>query len=265
MLICPVCSNELIKIDNTYKCSLNHSFDKAKEGYVNLLSGRHKAGELIGDNRDMAKARRLFLETGHYDFLAENICNYISKNNTVLDICCGEGYYTDFFRRKTGAVVSGFDISKEMIKLAAKKYKETFFFVANIARIPVADESIDCAIQICAPFSEKEFARILKKDGIMLSVVPGKRHLWGLKELLYETPYENNEDDTHYESFAKTETITVRDTAVINGNDIIMSLFAMTPYYYKTSETDKNKIKNITSLETEIEFDIRIFRKKVNK
>ena len=83
-----------------------------------------------------------------------------------------------------------------------------------------------------------------------------------VKELLYETPYENNEDDTQYESFAKTETITVRDTAVINGNDIIMSLFAMTPYYYKTSETDKNKIKNLTSLETELEFDIRIFRKK---
>ncbi len=262
MLICPVCSNELSKIGNTYKCPLNHSFDTAKEGYVNLLSGRHKAGELIGDNRDMAKARRLFLETGHYDFLAENICKYIDKSNTVLDICCGEGYYTDFFRRKTGASVSGFDISKEMIKLAAKKYKETFFFVANIARIPIADESIDRAVQICAPFSEKEFARILKKDGIMLSVVPGKRHLWGLKELLYETPYENNEDVTEYEEFIKTETVTVRNNAVINGNDVIMSLFAMTPYYYKTSEADKKKIENLSVLETELEFDIRIFKKK---
>lgn len=262
MLICPVCSNELVKIEKTYKCKLNHSFDTAKEGYVNLLSGRHKAGELIGDNRDMAKSRRLFLETGYYDFLAERICTLIDKKDNVLDISCGEGYYTDYFRRKTGAFVSGFDISKEMIKLAAKKYKETFFFVANIARIPVRDESIDTAVQICAPFSEKEFARIIKKDGRLLSVVPGKRHLWGLKELLYETPYENNEDDTEYESFIKTGTITVRDKAVIKGQDTIRSLFAMTPYYYKTSEADKKKIENLTSLATELEFDIRIFTKK---
>ena len=262
MLICPVCSGELLKIENTYKCEKNHSFDMAKEGYVNLLSGRHKAGELIGDNRDMAKARRLFLETGCYDFLAESICEYIDKNDNVLDISCGEGYYTDFFRRKTGASVSGFDISKEMIKLAAKKYKETFFFVANIARIPLMDECVDKAIQICAPFSEKEFARIMKKDGMLLSVVPGKRHLWGLKELLYDTPYENNEDVSGYESFIKTETVTVRDKAVITGKDIVMSLFAMTPYYYKTSDADKKKIENLDSLETELEFDIRIFRRK---
>lgn len=262
MLICPVCSCELLKIDKTYKCGLNHSFDTAKEGYVNLLSGRHKAGELIGDNRDMAKARRLFLETGHYDFLADAVCACIDKNDNVLDISCGEGYYTDYFRRQTGASVSGFDISKEMIKLAAKKYKETFFFVANIARIPLADECIDKAVQICAPFSEKEFTRILKKDGILLSVVPGKRHLWGLKEVLYETPYENNEDDTCYELFEKTETITVSNNAVINGNDVIMSLFAMTPYYYKTSDADKKKIEGLSLLETVLEFEIRVFKKK---
>ena len=158
MLICPVCGKTLVRNEKSYVCTDNHSFDTAKEGYVNLLSGKHKAGELIGDNRDMAKARRLFLEKGYYDFLAESLCGKIKKDSVVLDISCGEGYYTDFFRRSTGASVYGFDISKEMIKLAAKKYKEVTFFVANIARIPVSDESVDTAIQICAPFSEKEFA-----------------------------------------------------------------------------------------------------------
>lgn len=262
MLICPVCSNELVKNENTYKCKLNHSFDTAKEGYVNLLSGRHKAGELIGDNRDMAKARRLFLEKGHYDFLAESICSQINKNDNVLDISCGEGYYTDFFRRKTGACVSGFDISKEMIKLAAKKYKETFFFVANIARIPVTDESIDCAIQICAPFSEKEFARILKKDGKLLSVVPGKRHLWEMKKVLYKTPYENNEDDTQYETLVVTDEITVNNTIRLTSSEEIMSLFAMTPYYYRTSDKDKAKLSSMSELETQAEFRIRVFKKR---
>lgn len=259
MLICPVCGDKLIKNERTYMCEKNHSFDMAKEGYVNLLTGKHKAGELIGDNRDMARARRAFLEKGYYDFLADELCKYINENDKLLDISCGEGYYTDYMRRKTQADVSGFDISKEMIRLAAKKYKEVEFFVANIARIPVESESIDVAVQICAPFSEKEFARILKKDGILLSVVPGKRHLWGLKEFLYEKPYENNEDATEYEYLKKVDCVTVKETITLAGHEEIMSLFAMTPYYYKTSEKDRQKLENAESLTTELEFVIRKF------
>ncbi len=262
MLICPVCGKTLVRNEKSYVCTDNHSFDTAKEGYVNLLSGKHKAGELIGDNRDMAKARRLFLEKGHYDFLAEALCEKIKKDSVVLDISCGEGYYTDFFRRSTGASVYGFDISKEMIKLAAKKYKEVTFFVANIARIPVADESVDTAIQICAPFSEKEFARILKKDGCLYSVVPAKRHLWGLKEFLYEKPYENNEDDTEYEFLRKESEETVSSFVTLRGSEEIMSLFAMTPYYYKTSEKDKIRLSQADKIETQLEFVIRKFVKR---
>lgn len=262
MLICPVCGAELHKEEKTYRCGKSHSFDTAKEGYVNLLSGKHKAGELIGDNKDMAKARRLFLETGHYDFLAEALCERINKDDTVLDISCGEGYYTDFFRRNTATEVYGFDISKEMIKLAAKKYKKPVFFVANIARIPVKNESIGTAIQICAPFSEKEFSRILKKDGILISVVPGKKHLWGLKEVLYQKPYQNNEDETEYALLKKIQTFTVKKTALLSDNDEIMSLFAMTPYYYKTSDSDKQKLSQLTQLTTEFEFTIRIFKRR---
>ena len=210
----------------------------------------------------MAKARRLFLETGHYDFLAESICKEIKKSDNVLDICCGEGYYTDFFRRKTGASVSGFDISKEMIKLAAKKYKETFFFVANIARIPVKDESTDIAVQICAPFSEKEFARILKKDGKLLSVVPAGKHLWEMKDVLYEKPYKNNEDDTQYAGLILTDEITVSNTIRLSSSEEIMSLFAMTPYYYRTRAEDKEKLRSLDSLSTRAEFTIRVFKRR---
>ena len=259
MLICPVCGNKLAKNERMYICEKSHSFDTAKEGYVNLLAGKHKAGELIGDNRDMARARRTFLEKGYYDFLADELCKYISADDKLLDISCGEGYYTDYMRRKTGADVRGFDISKEMIRLAAKKYKEVEFFVANIARIPVQSESIDVAVQICAPFSEKEFARVLKKDGILLSVVPGKRHLWGLKELLYEKPYENNEDNAEYECLKKIDSVTINTKVTLSGQDEIMSLFAMTPYYYKTSEKDRQKLENTESLTTELEFVIRKF------
>ncbi len=262
MLVCPVCGNELNKNERSYFCTNNHVFDIAKEGYVNLLSGKHKAGELIGDNRDMARARREFLESGEYDFLAEEICKYIKNSDSVIDICCGEGYYTNFFKQRTKAEIYGFDISKEMIKSAAKKHRECLFFVANIAKIPLENECADVAVEICAPFNEKEFARMLKKDGILLSIVPAKHHLWGLKEALYDVPYENNVDETEYKLLQKISSKTVKKQAKISPKNQIMNLFAMTPYYYKTSEKDKAKLTSFDEIETQLEFEIRVFKRR---
>lgn len=268
MLICPVCKECLDKEDRSFRCVNGHCFDMAKEGYVNLLAGRHKSGSLIGDNKDMAKARRDFLERGYYDFLAEKIAQLISQkknNEAVIDISCGEGYYTNLISKRSGADVKGFDISKEMIKLAAKKYRDNFFFVANIASIPADDGSVDVGYQICAPFNENEFSRILKDDGIMISVVPGKRHLWELKELIYDTPYENNEDDTVYEKLRLVKTETVSSEATLETNEELMCLFSMTPYCYRTSEKDIEKLRSADSLKIRFEFSVRIFEKTERK
>lgn len=269
MLRCPVCGKKLNQDGKCFRCADGHTFDTAKEGYVNLLTGCHKNGSLIGDNKDMARSRRDFLEKGYYDFLAGAIADIAASQinaepsqHTLLDIACGEGYYTEFIRKKIHCQTFGFDISREMIKLVAKKYKEISFFVANIARIPFADDSVNCAFQICAPFHECEFARILKPDGVLISVVPGRRHLWGLKELLYDNPYENNAADADYETLRLVSVDTVSTDAVIHGREDIARLFSMTPYFYKTSEKDKRKLLGVEDLRTLLEFDIRIFQKK---
>ena len=63
MLICPVCGMQLQKIDRTYRCGAGHSFDIAKEDYVNLLRAS-KNGDLIGDDKLSARSRRDFLNKG---------------------------------------------------------------------------------------------------------------------------------------------------------------------------------------------------------
>ena len=105
-LICPVCSGALIKKDNSFRCEKNHSFDIAREGYVNLLTGKHKDGSLIGDNKDMAKSRKAFLEKGYFDSLKSFLVSYIRENTAenavVTDICSGEGYYSHCVIEETG-------------------------------------------------------------------------------------------------------------------------------------------------------------------
>ena len=255
MLICPVCSEPLYFTQKNAKCKNGHSFDMAKEGYINLLRSG-KSGDLIGDDKLSARSRREFLEKGYYKSLKYALQSLFSdKNGTVLDICCGEGYYTRALSENENLWVYGFDISKEMVRLAAKRGGASFF-VANMASIPVADESFDYGVHLFAPFNGKEFARILKPGGRLYTVVPGSRHLFGLKEALYDTPYLNDEKLPQTEHLVLNNVWKAGDTITLGSREDIEAVFRMTPYYFHTSATDKQKLELLDTLETEIQFVI---------
>lgn len=177
LLLCPVCGQTLFEKGKSLVCESGHCFDIAREGYVNLLSGS-KNGSLVGDNRQMAEARRDFLNKGYFSALSEGLCKILSSfgkpDPKVLDICCGEGYYSEQVKSRLACRLWGFDISKQMVRLAAKRKLGADFFVANLSHIPLPDESIDIGFHLFAPFHEAEFSRILKKDGKLVSVVPEK-------------------------------------------------------------------------------------------
>lgn len=265
VLACPVCKQPLEKNNNAYCCKNNHSYDIAKEGYINLLSA-HKNGDNIGDNKEMARSRRDFLSKGYYASLAKALGDclekYTNTKSQVLDICCGEGYYTSYLANMYERNYYGFDISKNMVKLGAKRKCFKSIFVANIADIPIADNSIDFAFHLFAPFHSKEFSRILKKDGVLLSVIPGKNHLLGIKEVLYDTPYQNDEQPPKAEEFSIIDTIHVKTEITLNSPQDIMALFQMTPYYYHTPSKGMAKLESLSALSTPIEFVILIYEKK---
>ncbi len=263
-IICPICSAPVKRISGSLICPGGHSFDYSKEGYVNLLlSG--KSGELIGDNRNMALSRRDFLSKGYYDSLALELKKeYDSEKNesfTAVDICCGEGYYTDFISRDIKGRFYGFDISKGMIRLAAKRKCSACFFVANMKSLPLEAGSVNMAFHLFAPFCEDEFARVLAPDGRLISVSPGRKHLFGLKEVLYNEPYENIEAVPEYRKLTLVGRKRVTDTITLTSNEDIHSLFKMTPYYYHTDEKHKEKINEINTLTTELDFVLNIYEK----
>lgn len=263
-LICPKCKSKFQLSDKTLVCENKHCYDIAKEGYVNLLSGS-KNGSLIGDNRDMAMSRRDFLNKGYFSTLAEALKEELDllkvSNPCVLDICCGEGYYSSYLKEQCSGEFWGFDISKEMIRLAAKRKSGVNYFVANMTDIPVEIESIDFAFHLFAPFYEGEFYRILKQCGILISVTPGKKHLFALKEVLYDTPYENDEAPPQTNQLELIEQKKVITEIHLNSYDDILSLFKMTPYYYHTSDECKKRLLPLNSLETEIDFTMNIYKK----
>lgn len=260
MLNCPVCGKLLVFDERTAACENGHRFDIAKEGYINLLRSS-KSGDKIGDDKLSARSRRDFLNKGYYELLQNTLTDlFVHKTGTVLDICCGEGYYTAALGRNSNLQVYGFDISKEMVRLAAKRGNAAYF-VANMASIPVADESFDYGVHLFAPFNEKEFFRILKPGGRLYSVVPGASHLWGLKSALYDTPYENDE------KLPETKDLTLINVTRVTGRirletyDDIEAVFRMTPYYFHTSRKDKEKLLSYSTLDTDISFVIGEYKK----
>jgi 23S rRNA (guanine745-N1)-methyltransferase len=258
MLLCPVCAEPLSQQDRTLRCGNGHCYDIAKEGYVNLLR-TNKSGDKIGDDKYSARSRRDFLNKGYYAPLKDALCQiFADKQGSVLDICCGEGYYTSALGENPNLQVYGFDIAREMIRLAAKRGNGTYF-VANMASIPVADHSFDFAIHLFAPFHEKEFRRILKPGGSLYTVIPGENHLYGLKRALYDTPYQNDEmlPQTDFLQLVSTEKVTANIT--LASPEDIESVFRMTPYYFHTSQADRGKLSAYQTLETPIEFVIARF------
>lgn len=260
MLICPVCGKELVFHAHVARCEGGHSFDIAKEGYVNLLRSS-KSGDLIGDDKASARCRRDFLNKGYYSCLKNALCQMFEhRQGSVLDICCGEGYYTAALGENPNLTVYGFDISREMVRLAAKR-GGCRFFVANMASIPVAEGTMDYATHLFAPFHEASFARILRPGGRLVTVIPGKKHLFGLKQALYDTPYENDEQLPQTTLLKLTNITKVTDTITLASQEDIQAVFRMTPYYFHTSAHDKEKLISLTKLETPVEFVLAEYAK----
>lgn len=263
---CPVCGESLENQEKAYICPNRHSFDKAKSGYVHLLT--HTSGAKgHGDNKAMVRARRDFLETGAYAELRAAVVQtakkYTPNGGTLLDSGCGEGYYTEAICAALDgrADVLGFDISKDAVNFAAKRCKSAQFAVASAFRIPVPSASVDVLTELFSPFCETEFARVLKTGGVLVEVIPGARHLYGLKAAVYDAPYPNEVAAFVREGYKLEEHLHLSGELHLTSARDIGNLFLMTPYYYKTGRTEQARLAALQTLTTETEFHILVYRK----
>ncbi len=267
ILICPICNSELTEGDKRIFCDAGHSFDISKRGYVNLLTG-NKANH--GDNRQMIEARRDFLSLGYYKPFCDEICRltekYATNSSAIIDSGCGEGYYTNSIcktlkEKSIFAQIYGFDISKIAVDFASRAKNGIKYFAASATKMPFSNECADIMLCIFSPFEKQEFSRVLKKNGILIMAIPTKRHLFAMKSILYDTPYENETQNYDIDGFDFIEKSEICDNILLKTAKEISDLFTMTPYYYRTSENGKEKLFAKDSLETEIGFEILVYKK----
>ncbi len=264
--ICPVCKSELLLLEKTYKCPYNHCFDVSKDGYVNLLMSQQSSLKRHGDDKLMVRARRDFLDKSFYAQLRDNLCETIKKsileNSTIIDVGCGEGYYTSEISKINNIEIFGVDISKDALKYAAKSVKNCSFAVASAFSLPFAENSADCVLSVFAPSAYEEFHRVLKSDGKLIKAVPLEEHLWELKCALYKEPYKNKPEKRNDELFKLVSQKEIKYKISLTEKEDIENLFKMTPYYYKTGRADAEKLLSLKSLETTVHFGIEVYEKR---
>ncbi|TLX63921.1 SAM-dependent methyltransferase [Stutzerimonas nosocomialis] len=241
MLTCPLCQAPLHAVERGVVCPAGHRFDRARQGYLNLLPVQHKNSRDPGDNQAMVEARRRFLDGGHYAPLAARLAELAAERapGTWLDIGCGEGYYTEQLARALPEA-RGFalDISREAVKRACRRAPQLDWLVASMARIPLADGSCNLLASVFSPLDWAEARRLLPSGGGLLRMGPTRDHLWELRARLYDE-VRDYDDEKHLSlipegmHLAHSETLSYR--LRLDDAQARADLLAMTPHGWRAN------------------------------
>jgi len=262
---CPHCFEPLQIAKSAWGCANQHSFDIAKEGYVNLLVPTKGQSKVSGDSAEMIQARRAIHEAGLYEPLAATLCDAVhermQKPTNVLDIGCGEGYYSRYFQgRMPSNQYCGIDISKAAVRTAAKQSTSIQYAVASAFRIPVESASVGLATRVFAPSDDAELHRILSSHGYYLEVGPGPRHLWELREVLYDAPTPHAPHRVALDGFDLVQQGQCHYPSDLN-KDQLQQLIAATPFAHKGHREKRALLLQRDRLMVNMAFEWRLFKK----
>lgn len=263
-LLCPVCGAELNRLDNRYVCPRGHSFDIARQGYVNLLAVQQKHSRNPGDTREQVLSRREFLEAGFYAPIAQTLIDTakgLGISGPVLDVGCGEGYYSARLAQALGAPLTGLDISKEAVRCAAGKYKGAQWLCATASHIPVADGSAALLTSLFALTAPEEFHRVLEQDGYFFQVLAAQDHLLGLKRIIYDQlTFKEKDTQPEFPGFERVQSVPIRFSFTVEGKQV-QNLLSMTPHMFRISKNGAARLTNTPCLTDTASCMLNVFRR----
>ena len=262
-LCCPICGEQLNLTDRQYCCPSRHSFDIARQGYVNLLTVQQKHSLNPGDTREQVLSRREFLEAGYYAPIADTLVETAKNLNItgqILDVGCGEGYYSSRLADALGADLTGLDVSKEAVRCAAAKYKGKQWLCATAAHIPVEDGSVDLLTSLFALTLPREFARVLKKDGYYFQVLAAEDHLLTLKGIIYDQlNFKEKNTVPELPGFELVQSVPIRFSFTVEGKQV-QNLLAMTPHVFRIGRDGAERLRKTESLTDTASCVLNVYR-----
>ena len=262
-LICPLCGEQLNRQERTFLCPKGHSFDVARQGYVNLLTVQQKHSLAPGDTRQQVLSRRAFLEAGYSAPIAQALVDAAKQygaDGPILDVGCGEGYYSARLSQALGLSLTGLDISKEAVRCAAAKYKDAQWLCATAAHIPVADHTAGLLTSLFALTLPEEFHRVLKPGGLYFQVLAAEDHLLGLKSIIYDTVFHRTKDtEPELPGFTRLVSIPISFDFQVEQEQV-NNLFSMTPHLFRISKAGAERLAQTRQLSDRASCVLNVYR-----
>ncbi len=273
-LTCPKCHQNLTQKDRNWRCADGHSYDTAKQGYVNLLLVDQKKSKHPGDDMDMVRARADFLDAGYYQPISDALNRMISEQiatrgpvTSLLDIGCGDGWYTANLQQALGKEthITGLDISRDAVKYATRRNKSIRWIVASGARPPVPQHSQDAIVTLFTPLMPQGFDHALAENGFVMTASTGLRHLSELRERIYTdvrddfwSPVQQLQD-AGFDCVAE-QPVNFRFRPA--DTDTLINLLNMTPHRWRVSPDKVTALKAQDTFEVEADVTLHCFRRK---
>lgn len=232
---------------------------------MNLLLPQQRKSRAPGDTAEMVQARTQFLNAGHYQPLADALTAtaqpHSGSDQVLLDLGCGEGYYTEQLHALPWAHTYGLDISKPAVIAATRRSKAIHWSVASMRAIPLADASVDLVTCVFAYYQAEEVQRVLKPGGQLLLVVAGPDHLLELRHAIYPELKPQDADkalNAAAEHFEITDDRKVQFNLANLHGDALWQLLLMTPHYWRAPPPVQERIR--TSVFPSMTVDVRIIK-----
>lgn len=267
LLICPLCGESLQTRGTSLLCVNNHSFDVARQGYVNLLPVQHKRSRDPGDSVEMIDARGRFLDAGIYLPISDqlNALAAAMQPQVILDAGCGEGYYLMRLHaalNKT-ATAFGLDISKPAIRAAARRGKDIHWLVASNKAPPLQSASVDLIVVMFGFPDYAAFARVLRPCGHVILVDAGPDHLLELRQVIYPEVRKSAAPGlakAEAAGFVLQDETSLKYQTDSLGRELLDDLLMMTPHLFRASHEGKLAAAALDSLALTVDVSVRVLR-----
>lgn len=264
-ILCPICAAPLVREPTRFFCQAGHSFDVARQGYVNLLPVSQKHSKCPGDTRQQVAARKEFLDGGYYLPVAQMLRDLLAAEapNTLLDVGCGEGYYLSYVQQSLPALEGiGIDISKDAVRYAAVRNKQALFLTATASHLPFPDGSFDALSSMFALTLQEEFGRVLRPGGVFVQVTAGEDHLLGLKSIIYpEIHRKTANSQPELPGYVLEQTQMLEFSFTLESGEDVLRLLGMTPHVMRITAEGMARARETQQLADRAQVCFRVYRR----
>ena len=257
-LACPVCGGALTRAEEDYACAAGHRINTNRRGCLNMLSSRTDTFY----DADLFAARRRVFAAGCYDGVAQAIDELLPAGpHRLLDAGCGDGWYLNaLLTRHPDWSGAGVDISRDAIFQATDQPCAALWCVADLRRLPFADNAFTAVLDVLTPAGYEEFRRVLAPEGVLVKVYPGHEYLQELRAARGMPPYEEGQVEAYLR--ARTRVLFERRVTVTHAvtPEMWRDFVWMTPLNQDLTAAEKEALAAQSGTRVTIDLNIALCR-----